>query len=144
MYVKGLCDTAPIISISSTPSSFSPLLFDGKPHQIHAEGLLSMPPVCTGWCPDGLLPVLKTQPNLRLMYETPYFPHPIPGAFIVSSMHGNYCIYSDVLYLLCVCLLWFLKEGTGHVHYVSPRESQTYGGDSVILSNMREICFLTH
>lgn len=133
MYVKSLYDIPSIVSISSTPSNLFPLLFDGKSHQIHAAGLLSMLPVCTGWCPDGLLPV----PKLYLIHETPYSPYLVPGAFTVSSVHLKYCLYSDVSHLLCVCLVWLLKERTGHIHYVSAIESQTYGGDSIILSKMR-------
>ena len=95
LYVKSLYDIPPIVSISSTPSNLFPLVFDGKSHQIHAAGLLSVQPVCTGRCPDGLLPVLK----LYLIHETPHSPYPVPGAFIVLRVHLNYCLYRDISYL---------------------------------------------
>ena len=95
LYVKSLYDVTPIVSITFTPSNLFPLLFDGKSHEIHAAGVLSVLPVCTGWCPDGFLPV----PKLYLIHKTPYSPYPVPGAFIVLSVHLNYCLYSDVSYL---------------------------------------------
>lgn len=111
----------------------------------HAAGVHMLVPL-----PDGLL--LYSRPSPSCLSPVRLHAAPIPSQVLLlcEVRHLNYCVHLDVLYLLCVRLLQLplnwkrLKEGAGHIHYVSATESQLYGGGLIVLSNIREICFLAH